>query len=541
MHAVHPGESVALWTNTEESPSFAGLTHDLNTQVCVVGAGISGLTTAYLLLREGKRVCLLEDFEVGSGQSGRTTAQFVTALDERYIEIEKFHGVRGAEIAADSHSAAIQKVKSIIEQEMIDCEMQFLDGYLFGVGDARPDVLKQELKACHRAGLLDVEMLETSPVPRIFDGACLRYPQQMQLHPVKYMNALAKIIEEMGGRIFTHTRAVEIVGGKQAYVKTQSGHTVNCEAIVVATNSPVNDLFAIHTKQAPYRTYVVGLKVPSGLVPQGLYWDMEDPFHYVRLENGPRDADPMLQDFENDILIVGGEDHKTGQETNPEAHFTRLVAWAREKFPQTTDVVYQWSGQVMKSIDGMAFLGHKPLDRDNVYVITGDSGNGMTHGTIGAMLITDQIMKRPNAWETLYQPGRISLRASGRFLSENVNVAAQYIDWFTPKAEADYHNLPKGEGFVIRDGLKMVAAYKDEDGNINMMSAVCPHLAGIVRWNGVEKSWDCPCHGSRFDCHGKAIEGPAFQDLKRHDVEAPPDLAAVKLQARPLFSPTPDF
>lgn len=539
MSQIHPGETLSLWQDTESDPHIGALTHDFNVDVCVVGGGIAGLTTAYLLLQEGKRVCVLEDFEIASGQSGRTTAQFVTALDEKYVNLERYHGVRGAELAADSHWEAIEKVRHIVEREKIDCELQFVDGYLFGDG-AREGLLEEELQAAHRAGLYEVELLKTSPLASFSEGPCLRFPNQMQLHPVKYLNALAQIIEDKGGRIFTRTRAVEVKGGDQAYVKTDQGHTVNAHAIVVATNSPVNDLFAIHTKQAPYRSYVVGVKIPAGTVPAGFYWDCEEPFHYVRVEAGPRDADPGLTNLDYDVLIVGGEDHKTGQEQDPESRFTRLMEWTRQKFPQSLDTLYRWSGQVMQSMDGVGFLGHNPMDRDNVYVITGDSGNGMTHGTIGAILITDQIMGRPNAWETLYNPSRISLRATGKFLIENVNVAAQYVDWFTPKGDTDFANLPLGEGVVVRDGLKMVAAFKNEDGNMELMSAVCPHLAGIVQWNTVEKSWDCPCHGSRFDCHGKVIEGPAFQDLKPHLEVAEPPLTEVEFRTRPMLTPSPE-
>lgn len=540
MSAIHPGETLSLWQDQDAEPRIGALTHDYNAEVCIVGGGIAGLTTAYLLQREGKRVCVLEDFEIASGQSGRTTAQFVTALDEKYVNLERYHGARGAEMAADSHWEAIERVRRIVEEEGLDCDLRFVDGYLFGDG-GRDGLLEDEFEACRRAGLFEVELLEKSPLPSMSEGPCLRFPNQLQLHPVKYLSALAGLIEERGGRIFTRTRAVEVRGGGGAYVKTQEGHTVFAEAIVVATNSPVNDLFAIHTKQAPYRSYVVGVKVPAGSVPAGFYWDCEEPFHYVRLQDGPRDAEPGLANLDYDVLIVGGEDHKTGQDHDPEARFTRLMEWTRVKFPQATDLLYRWSGQVMQSVDGVGFLGHNPMDRDNVYVITGDSGNGMTHGTIGAMLITDQIMGRPNAWETLYNPSRVSLRATGRFLLENANVAAQYVDWLTPKGDPDFANLPRGEGVVVRDGLKVIAAYKNEDGNMELRSAVCPHLAGIVQWNTVEKSWDCPCHGSRFDCHGRVIEGPAFQDLRPHEELTEPPLTEVEVRARPLLTPSPEF
>jgi Rieske Fe-S protein len=297
-------------------------------------------------------------------------------------------------------------------------------------------------------------------------------------------------------------------GGKACYVKTKEGFRINCQSIVVATNTPVNDRLAIHTKQYPYRTYAMAFKIPEGKMQKALYWDTEDPYHYIRLES-------------NDVMIVGGEDHKTGQESYPESCFQRLESWVRSHFSFAGEVLYRWSGQVMEPMDGLGYLGHNPVDFDNVYVITGDSGNGMTHCTIGAMLITDQIMGRKNPWEELYKPSRISLRASTTFLKENLNMAAQYADWVTTESKDSLEDLAYGEGRVFRHGTQYIAAYRNDTGDYQTMTAVCPHLGGIVTWNSVEKSWDCPCHGSRFDCHGKVIEGPALSDLKRVDFEEP--------------------
>jgi glycine/D-amino acid oxidase-like deaminating enzyme/nitrite reductase/ring-hydroxylating ferredoxin subunit len=496
----------SVWMATQTMPRFSPLSDHLKVDVCVVGGGIAGLTSAYLLMKEGKKVCILEAFELASGQTSRTTAHFVTALDDRYFEIEKLHGEKGSRLAAQSHRAAIQKVEEIVLEENIECELQKLDGYLFARGDSRSHVLSREFEAAHRAGLTEIELVERAPLASFDTGPCLKFPDQMQLHPLKYLSALTDRIVKGGGFIFTNTHVTEVHGGKYAFVKTAEGYRVECGAIVVATNTPVNDLFAIHTKQAPYRTYVMGFQIPKGSVPRALYWDTLDPYHYIRVERGSTDAD--------EVLIVGGEDHKTGQDDHPEMRFKKIEEWTRERFPMAKEILYQWSGQVMEPIDGMGFLGHNPMDRNNVYVITGDSGNGMTHSTIGALLITDQIMGRKNPWEDLYNPSRIIFRATPEFLKENANVAAQYVDWMQAIPRPDLESLAPGEGTVFRDGAKMVAAYKNEAGKIEFMAATCTHLAGVVHWNTVEKSWDCPCHGSRFDGHGKVIEGPANKDLK---------------------------
>ncbi len=508
LSSIHPGESISVWHHTQSMPKFAKLSENISADVCVVGGGIAGLTTAYLLMKEGKSVCLLEDFELGSGQTGRTTAHLVTALDDRYFELEKLHGQKGASLAGESHKAAIKKLVQIVSEEKIDCELERVNGYLFALGDKRPRLIDREFAAARRCGV-EVELLEKMPLVPFATGPCLRFAEQVVIHPLKYLDGLARCIHQGGGKIFTNTHVSHVKGGEKAYVETKDGFTVNCNSIVVATNTPINDLFAIHTKQAPYRTYVVAFKIPSGSVPKALYWDTLDPYHYIRVESGSRD-----ESSPHDILIVGGEDHKTGQHDNPESRYERLEMWTRKRFPMVSEVLYRWSGQVMEPMDGLAFLGHNPMDRNNVYIITGDSGNGMTHSTIGAMLITDQIMERRNSWEELYNPSRVSFRAAPEFMRENGNVAAQYADWFTPKPKPDFARIKPKEGVVFREGLKMIAAYKDENGEIEYLSAACPHLGGVVQWNKAEKSWDCPCHGSRFDAHGKVIEGPASTDLK---------------------------
>ncbi|MDZ4662228.1 MAG: FAD-dependent oxidoreductase [Pseudomonadota bacterium] len=517
-------ESLSLWMDTVEMPGNPTLTENLKTDVCIVGGGLGGLTTAYLLMKEGKSVCVLEDSEIGSGQTGRTTAHFVTALDDRYFDLEKYHGESGARLAAESHRAALEEVENIIAKEKIECDLEYVDGFLFAAAESPPGVLNDELLAAHRAGLSEVNMVSRAPLESFNTGPALCFPRQLQLNPLKYLKGLAECLLKNGGKIYTNTHVLEVHGGKDAFVKTKNGNIVKAQSIVVATNTPINNLFAIHTKQAAYRTYVIALLVPRGHVAKGLYWDTLDPYHYVRVESSKSGTD--------DILIVGGEDHKTGQNNKPEESFSRLEKWTREKFPLAKKIAYRWSGQVMEPVDGLGFLGHNPMDRNNVYVITGDSGNGMTHCTIGGLLIADQIMDIKNPWERLYSPSRISLRATGTYLRENANMAAQFGDWFTGKQLEELEDISPGEGAVFRNGLKQVAAYKSKEGILDLRSAVCPHLGCVVSWNSVEKSWDCPCHGSRFNCHGKVLEGPAVTDLKK---VAEPVLNNLSLERKVVY------
>jgi len=295
-------------------------------------------------------------------------------------------------------------------------------------------------------------------------------------------------------------------------VTTADGHTVDAAAAVCATNSPITTRVALHTKQAAYRSYAVGARVRRGAVHRSLYWDTADPYHYVRLTPDPFDDDA-------DIVIVGGEDHKTGQDDDPSPRFGRIEAWARARIPELGPVTFRWSGQVMEPVDGLAFLGRSPGER-NAYVITGDSGHGMTHATIGAGIVADLIAGRENPWAELYDPSRVTSQATPRFLRENLNVAGRYSEWVTPGDAEEPAEIPPGEGAVVRRGLSKVAVFRGEDGSVHERSAVCPHLGCIVSWNPVESSWDCPCHGSRFDPAGAVIHGPAVGDLSPVDEPA---------------------
>ena len=511
------GDRISLWEATTETGALIPLSENIMTDVCIVGAGISGLTTAYTLVRDGKKVVVVDDGLVGRGMTGRTTAHVVNALDDRYYEIEKLHGEEGARLAAESHTVAIDRVEEIVTAERIDCEFERLDGYLFEPPNEPIDNLRQELDACVRAGI-DVEWADRAPIPGFDTGPAIRFKNQAQFHPLHYLRGLAAAIERYGGHIYTGTRVVDVQEKEQGIARTEDGHTIRAQSFVVATNTPTNDRYVIHTKQAPYTSYVIGLRVPKGSVTRALFWDtaehagQEDkpigmiPYHYVRLATGDADGE--------EILVVGGEDHKTGQADDFEQRYQRLEDWTRVRWPQAGEIVFRWSGQVMEPEDYMGFIGRNPADKDNVYIATGDSGNGMTHGTIAGILIPDLIAGRENRWAKLYDPSRLSFKAAGDFLKENINVAAQYRDYVTGGDVKSVDDIEGGHGAVLRRGLKKVACYRDDSGTLHEMSAICPHLKCIVHWNRNEKTWDCPCHGSRFDAMGHVINGPSIADLE---------------------------
>ncbi len=512
------GATTSVWMDSTEMPDLPRVSQDMRTHVCVIGAGIAGMTTAYLLARAGRAVIVIDDGPIGGGETGRTTAHITAALDDRYYDIENLHGHEGSRLAAESHTAAIARIESIASLEDIDCDFERLDGYLFLGGDSRKEELEKELDAAHRAGLADVEMVERAPLDFWDTGPALRFPRQGQFHPLKYLNGLARAILRDGGQIFCGTHADKIVDGEPCKVTTSDGHVILADRVVVATNTPVNDWVILHTKQAAYRTFVIGARVPRGAVPRGLYWDTPDPYHYIRLQEVDARLDPAGLD---EILIVGGEDHKTGQKDDADERFRCLEEWTRERFPMVKSIDFRWSGQVMEPVDYMGFIGKNPGTDEHIYIATGDSGNGITHGTIAGMLLSDLVLGRKNDWAKLYDPSRKTLRATGEFLKENLNVAVQYSDWATGGDVGSYDDIPPGTGAVMRRGATKIAVYKDEQGNIHERSAVCTHLYCIVDWNSTERTWDCPCHGSRFDPYGAVVNGPAIAPLSQVESGAP--------------------
>jgi Rieske Fe-S protein len=333
------------------------------------------------------------------------------------------------------------------------------------------------------------------------------------------MVGLTAAVEGLSGRVHGQTHVSDVVKrGDDLLVLTRDGQRVTAPHVVIATNSPITSFVTIHTKQAAYRTYAIAARFPAGSVPRGLYWDTshatalsEDQYHYVRLQ--PLEtSEPHI--VPEELVIIGGEDHKTGQAENANERWAALESWGRERFPAMGSVEYRWSGQVMEPVDGVAFIGEAPGGPDGLFVITGDSGMGTTHGAIGAMILTDLIMGRENAWATLYDPSRKTLRAGLEFVRQNVNVAAQYTDWLAGADVRSVDEIPAGRGAVVRDGLRLIAAYRDDSGSLHECSAICTHLGCVVSWNPAEKSWDCPCHGSRFDVNGDVLNGPAVASLK---------------------------
>lgn len=509
---ITSGAHHSYWNDSIQPLEFGTLQEDKTTDVLIVGGGIAGLSTAYCLAMSGKRVILVEDGQLGSGETGRTTAHITYALDDRYYDLEKYFGEEKSSLAAESHRHALEWIRNTIEAENIDCRFMNADGYLFTDPTDKEENLDKEYEATQRAGL-PTEMVSQMPGINLRQRA-IRYPSQGQFHILKYLRGLAEAIIRMGGEIYTNTHATDI---SKAGAKA-NGYTITANHIVVATNTPVNDIVTMHTKQWPYRTYVVAAKVPKGKLPYAMWWDtgnmdskwVAKPYHYVRLE-------PL--DDSSDLLISGGEDHKTGQadeeDISESQRYERLINWTRQHFPQFSEIAYKWSGQVMEPVDCLAYIGKNPGD-ENIYIITGDSGNGMTHGTLGGLIVSDLISGQDNRWAGLYEPSRITIRTGGDYIKEVGNMAYKMAkDWLSSGDIKELNELMPGKGAVLSRGLDKIAVYKDADGTVHTCTAICPHLGGVLQWNDDEKSFDCPLHGSRFTAYGKVINGPAISDLKK--------------------------
>lgn len=504
------------WINTVAPLAFRKLEENTDTDVVIVGGGMAGVSIAYALCKSGKKVVLVEDGFIGSGETGRTTAHLVTALDDRYYELERMFGEKKTALIAESHRSAIDFIENAIRSEKIECDFKRVEGYLFLHPSDKKESLVKELEAARKAGL---KVEEASSVPGIsnYEGACLKFENQAQFHPLKYLKGLCDFIQSNGGTIYTNTRAKEI---DHTGILSENGFKVNAKHVVVATNTPVNNRVVMHLKQYAYRTYVIGSKIKKGSLPGCLWWDTGDfnanenipPYHYVRTQ---------ALDEDHDLLIIGGEDHATGLadiESKPEEErYAALEAWAKKYF-KLGEIIYKWSGQVMEPMDGLAFIGRNPLDKNNVYIVTGDSGNGMTHATIAATLIDDLINERENKFENLYNPSRLKLLKAGNvFLKEFVGGFKNYYKAKKKDGkDNDLETLHENEGKIIELEGKKYGVFCDEENELHFVGAECTHLQCMVRWNNDEKSWDCPCHGSRFSYEGKVLNGPANIDLPYH-------------------------
>ena len=511
----------SLWMADSAPKSYPPLPADTACDLVVVGSGIAGLSSAYEAARFGAKVVVIDRLGITTGMTARTTAHLASEIDDYYFELIAAVGEESARLYHESQLAAVNRIEAICEEEAIAADFKRLPGYLIAACSADMDTLEQEYDACRKLGV-DVEWADRAPAPLPEGTKALRFANQARFHPLKYCTGLARAIEQHGGRLFGKTAYVgHEETGDGVTVRTESGPAIRAGAALFATNSPVNDLVKVHTKQVPMRTYVVAGRVPAGSVEDALTWDTLEAYHYVRLQPAGDGQD---------WLIVGGEDHRSGTTNDMDARFGRLEQWARERFPATETFEYRWSGQVMEPADFMPYSGRDGSDR--IYLHSGDSGQGMTNGVAGALNFIALYRNDKARFADLFDPSRkpTSRISLGEYVKGQGPVVANLAEYVEAGEVDDVAAIKPGEGAIVRRGLAKHAVYRAEDGSIVERSAVCTHVGCIVHWNGFEKCWDCPCHGSQFLPDGSVLNGPAVRPLARvgDEAEQARDMAGAK-------------
>jgi len=495
--------SRSLWMDIDVAPNARPLQGEKECDVVVIGSGIAGISTAYELAIEGQRVIVVDRGKIAGGITARTSAHLAPLCDDLTSAMISLRGEETSRLFYESQAAAVDRIEDIQKREQINCDFRRLDGYLFQALSTDSKIIDDELDAVRKVGA-PVHRLVGIPFSHCEQQHVLRYPRQATFHPLKYLRGLAAIIERKGGVFYSGTTVRQIEEQDDGAVRvTTSGGTVTARAAVVATNSPIVDRFALHTKMAPYRTYAMAFSIRRGAVPDALYWDTLDPYHYVRLQPA---------EDRTDYLIVGGADHKSGEADDASLRFEALEAWTRNLIPAAKEVTHRWSGQVLDTIDYAGFIGRNPSNA-NIYVHTGDSGQGITHGVVGSLINSALIRGEVSRWSEVYEPSRKTPAAIGNFLRENVTAVKNFAEYLPPGELTSLKDIKPGHGAIIRRGISKVAAYRDEAGTLYARSAACTHLGCHLHWNSFETCWDCPCHGSHFAVDGTPLNAPAISPL----------------------------
>jgi hypothetical protein len=492
--------SRSLWMEKTIQP-FPPLQNDAKTKVLVIGAGISGLSTAYELARARTDVIVVDRGGIGGGMTARTTAHLSYEPDDFYHGLISVRGEKEARHYFESQKAAVERIEDITKNEAIPCDFKRVDLFLFAPDKEGRQTLEKEYKAVQRVGFSGVDWAE-APIAGHSEG-CLRFPNQARFHPIKYIAGLVKTLKGMGAQIYANTPIVSVEeNGGRIVATTEAGNTITANAAVLASNTPFVDPIAIHTKQAPYRTYVIAGTMEKGSIPDALIWDTLDPYHYVRIQRQGTEQ----------LAIIGGEDHKSGTGDDGKARMKRLERWARKRFPGFGEVRYGWSGQVYEPVDYVQFIGRNPGHK-HIYLVSGDSGSGITMGVAASLILPDLIADRKNLWADIYSPSRKPKNIStlATFVGENVGAAGHLVQRALPLSGSEPNRHSTGK--VVSHRGKKLAVYRDEKGVMHRMSASCTHMGCIVQWNSFERCWDCPCHGSQFAPTGEPLQGPAVKPL----------------------------
>lgn len=500
------GACISIWQ--DGMPDYVSKNQLMNKDydVVIVGGGVTGTTTALQLQKSGLQCVVVEAHNLCFGATGGTTAHLNTFFDTTYDYIEKDFGEDAAQLVAKATNGALDLYRSNIEEYNIDCGYEQKDGYVYSQDEKQTEELDKIYNASIRAGV-DVAYTDRIPIPVEFQKAIV-FHEQANVHASRYVYALAKAFEDKGGIIVQNCMVKEVKGEGLLEVETTQG-TIKGRNVIWATHIPPG-VNLLHFRCAPYRSYAIAVTLNDEAYPDGLAYDMYDPYHYYRTQ---------IID-EKKYLIVGGEDHKTAHEENTEGCFHKLEAHVRKYF-NVKEVAFKWSSQFFEPADGLAYIGHLPGNPSNVYVATGYSGNGMTYSHITALLFTDLLTKGESEYAKLFDPDRLKpIAGFANFMKENIDVVKEFFGKRLSKEKlTELSDLANGEARVVKYEGKSIALYKDDNGDIHAVSPVCPHAKCSVGWNSAEKSWDCPCHGSRFDVNGEVLTGPSKAPLEVIEID----------------------
>jgi glycine/D-amino acid oxidase-like deaminating enzyme/nitrite reductase/ring-hydroxylating ferredoxin subunit len=498
----------SLWMNVAVDPEAPKLQGARRCDTVVVGSGIAGLSVAYELVLAGRSVVVLDRGPIAGGMTSRTTAHLAPICDDAISSLINLRGEEVARLFQQSQDAAVDRIEANVDELGIRCDFRRLDGFLFpAMGIDFKEARKERDKEYEAARKADAaaERVKGVPFKGFEEAPVLRYPRQATFHPLKYLRGLAAAIRKRGGLLFADSAVTGVDETDGAIrLSTPDGAMVEATSAVFATNAPINDRIALHSKMSPYRTYAMAFTVPRGALPDALYWDTADPYHYVRLHPGRGTSD---------YLIVGGADHKSGESDDGDVRFEAIEAWMRALLPKLGNEVARWSGQVLDTIDYCGFIGRNP-GSENVFVATGDSGQGITHGALAGILLRDLILGASNPWESVYEPSRKTPAGVVNYLRENLTAIKNFAEYLLPGEIKSLDDLRPGQGGTIRDGTRLIAACRDEHGALHTHIAACTHLGCHINWNSTEQCWDCACHGSQFAPDGAVLNGPAMAPLE---------------------------
>lgn len=500
-------DGTSYWEDTASMPRYAALDRHLEVDVAVIGAGITGLTAAYLLKRAGRTVAVIDRGRAGGVDSGHTTAHVTCVTDQDLSELVRRFGRDHARAAWDAGLAAIAEIDAIVGGEEIDCGWTWVPGYKFAALDANADRARMRFQQeAALAADLGFEAAAIDAVP-FFQRPGIAYGGQARFHPRKYLAALAKCVDGDGSHVFEHTESEDVTEDPLS-VKA-AGHTIACGSVVIATHTPlvgkanIASATLLQTRLYLYTSYVVGGRVPKGTIPDALFWDTSSPYHYLRLDR--------QRDY--DYAIFGGQDHKTGQAADTTECYRALEETVKRIIPQI-DITHHWSGQVIETHDGLPFIGETSRRQ---FAATGYAGNGMTFGTVAGMMARDASLGRANPWAQLFDTGRTRITAGDvwDYLKENKDYPYYMIrDRFAGAEGKSLRSVRPGEGKILELNGQRVAAWRSDRGKVTLLSPICTHMGCVVDWNEAERTWDCPCHGSRFKPTGEVLSGPAESPLK---------------------------